>query len=103
MMHTLVDGQNLRADQFPLLFKELITSVLIIFQGEQLHTQDSGSEVVPRLIQEFISYAYNKEPFRSHKWSREIKPLKWWSQLSRDSNARLLAVRHSTFSPFTRT
>ena len=92
-MPTLVDGQTLRADQFPSLFKELLTSVLTIFQGEQMRTQDSGSEVVPQLIQEFISYAYNKEPFSSHKWTREVKPLKWWTQLSRDSNARLLAVR----------
>lgn len=100
-MPTLVDGQKLRANQFPSLFKELLTSVLIILQGEQLRTQDSGSEVVPQLIQEFISYAYNKEPFCSHKWTREIKPLKWWTQLSHDSNARLLAVRSLTFSPFT--
>ena len=92
-MPTLEDGQKLRADQYPSLFKKLLKSVLIIFQGEQMRTQDSGSEVVPQLIQEFISYAYNKEPFHSHKWTREMKPLKWWMQLSHDSNVRLLAVR----------
>jgi hypothetical protein len=45
------------------------------------------------LIQEFIAYAYNKEPFRSHPWSCETKPLKWWTQISKDSNARLIGVR----------
>jgi hypothetical protein len=91
-MPPLMDGQKLRVEQYPALFKDLLTSVLTIFQGEQLRVQDSGSEVVPLLIQEFISYVYNNEPFRSHPWTRETKPLKWWTQLSKDSNARLLAV-----------
>jgi len=88
----LADGQKLKPEHFPTLFKELLTSVLTIFQGEQIRVQDSGSEVVPELVQEFILYAYNKEPFQSHQWTRETKPLKWWIQLSKDSNASLLAV-----------
>jgi hypothetical protein len=91
-MPALVDGQNLRVEHYPALFKDLLTSVLKIFQGEQLRVQDSGSEVVPQLIQEFTSYVYNKDPFQSHPWTRETKPLKWWTRLSKDSNARLLAV-----------
>lgn len=93
-MPVLADGQKLQTEQFPTLFRELLTSVLIIFKGEQIRVQDSGSEVVPQLIQEFISYSYNKEPFRSHQWTHGTKPLKWWMQLSKDSNARLLAVRY---------
>jgi hypothetical protein len=96
-MPSLVDGQKLGPERFPALFKDLLTSILIIFQGEQLRVQDSGVEVVPQLIQEFISYAYNKEPFRSNSWTHETKPLKWWISLSNDSNARLLAVCQSQF------
>ena len=96
-MPVLMDGQPLRKEQFPALFRELLTSVLTIFKGEQIRVQDSGSEVVPQLIQEFISYAYNKEPFRSHQWTRETKPLKYWMQLSKDSNSRLLAVSYLTY------
>ena len=91
-MPALVDGQKLHIEQYPALFKDLLTSVLNICQGEQLRVQDSRSEVVPQLIQEFTSYVYNNEPFRSHPWTRETKPLKWWTQLSKNMNARLLAV-----------
>ena len=88
------DGQSsLKLDRYPKLFITLLTSVLQIFKGEQIRLDDSGAEVVPQLIQEFIAYAYNKEPFRSHPWSRETKPLKWWTQISKDSNARLIGVR----------
>ena len=83
----LIDGQQLGIEQYPALFKDLLILVLNICQGEQLRVQDSGSEVVPLLIQEFISYMYNNEPFWSHPWTRETKPLKWWTQLSKDSNA----------------
>jgi hypothetical protein len=98
-MPALGEGQILRPENFPALFKDLLTSILIIFQGEQLRVQDSGVEVVPQLVQEFISYTYNKEPFRSHSWTREMKPLEWWMHLSRDSNAHLLAVRRFKLSP----
>jgi len=64
-MPVLADGQKLQMEQFPTLFRELLTSVLITFKGEQICVQDSGSEVVPQLIQEFISYLYNKEPFET--------------------------------------
>ena len=88
-----VEGQNaLKLDRYPTLFITLLTSVLQIFKGEQVRLGDSGAEVVPQLIQEFIAYAYNKEPFRSHPWSRDTKPLKWWSQISKDSNSRLIGV-----------
>ena len=70
-MPALMDGQKLSVEQYPTLFKELLTSVLNIFRGEQLRVQDSGSEVVPQLIQEFTSYVYNNEPFQSHRWTRE--------------------------------
>ena len=92
----LPNGQTLRLDQYPTLFVTLLTSVLKIFQGEQLLQLDSGVEVVPQLIQEFTSYAYNKEPFCSHPFGRDVKPLKWWTQLSKDSNARLIAVSHDS-------
>lgn len=93
-MPVLADGKELQAEHFPTLFRELLASVLNIFQGEQIRVQDSGSEVVPQLIQQLILYAYNKEPFCDHPWSRDTKPLKWWMHLSKDSNACLLAVRH---------
>jgi hypothetical protein len=96
-MPILSDDQRLTTDQYPTLFRTLLQSALQIFQGEQHRLQDSGREVVPQLIQEFTNYAYNEEPFRSHLWSRETKPLKWWNQLSKDSNARLLAVCLSLF------
>ena len=91
-MPALEAGGTLDPKKYPSLFKELLTSVLNIFRGEQLRLKDSGAEVVPQLIQEFISYAYNKEPFASCTWDRETKPLKWWAKLSKDSNARLLSV-----------
>lgn len=65
-MPVLAEGQTLQTEQFPTLSRELLISVLTIFKGEQIRVQDSGSEVVPQLIQEFTSYAYNKEPFRGH-------------------------------------
>ena len=51
--------------------------------------------MVPLLINEFITYAYNKDPFKGHTWTREMKVLKWWSSISQDSNARLIAVSPS--------
>lgn len=92
MLPTLIEGQKPKLNQYPVLFRKMLTSVLEIFKGEQHRLQDSGSEVVPQLIQEFLAYAYNKEPFCSHPWNRETKPLKWWTQLSKDSNARLISV-----------
>ena len=96
-MPVLADGQKLQTTQYPTLFCTLLQSVLQIFQGEQYRLRDSGQEAVPQLIDEFINYAYNKEPFRSHLWSRETKPLKWWEQVSKDSNARLLSVHQCIF------
>ena len=78
-MPALMDGQKLHVEQYPALFKDLLTSVLNICQGEQLRVQDSRLEVVPQLIQEFTSYVYNNEPFQSHPWTRKTKPLKWWT------------------------
>ena len=75
-MPALMDRQKLHIEQYPALFKDLLTSVLNIFLGEQLRVQDSGSEVIPQLIQEFTSYVYIKEPFQSHRWTHEVKPLK---------------------------
>ena len=92
MMPALEEGHTLTPEKFPELFRDLLMSILTIFQGEQLRDQDSGVEVVPQLVQEFISYTYNKEPFHSHSWTHETKPLKWWMHLSSDSNARLLSV-----------
>lgn len=91
---TPVEGKSLKEkiNRCPNLFQTLLTSALEIFKGEQLRVQDSGSEVVIPLIHQFFNYAYNKEPFFSHRWNRETKPLKWWSQISKDSNAQLLAV-----------
>lgn len=91
-MPALTDGQSPPVAQLPALFKLLLGSALNIFQGEQQRLQNGGAEMVPLFINEFIAYAYNKEPFRGHEWTRETKPLKWWSSISRDSNARLIAV-----------
>jgi hypothetical protein len=91
-MPVLEDGEKLESAQYPSLFRTLLTALLKIFKGEQKRTQDSAKEVVPELIREFIAYAYNQEPFRGQPWTHETKPLSWWTSLSRDSNARLLAV-----------
>ena len=88
----LPDGIALTKEQYPALLKILLRSLLNIYNGEQKRVQDGGSEMVPKLIHEFTAYAYNKEPFRSNHWTRETKPLKWWSRLAHDSNARLLSV-----------
>ncbi|KAJ3510406.1 hypothetical protein NLJ89_g4689 [Agrocybe chaxingu] len=90
-MPTLVEGEVLQRDQYPRLFKTLLGAVLKIFQGEQLRLQDSGKEVVPQLIHQFIAFTYNKQPFCDRPWSHEMKPLKWWQKISGDSNAHLLA------------
>ncbi|KAF8809221.1 hypothetical protein BYT27DRAFT_7254735 [Phlegmacium glaucopus] len=45
---TLVEGQKPKLK---------LTSILEIYKGEQLRLQDSGSEVVPKLIEEFLAYA----------------------------------------------
>lgn len=93
MMPALGEGDILRKEQYSELFKTLLTSLLNIFNGEQIRLQDSGAEAVPHLIQEFIAYTYNREPFRTHPYMRDTTPLKWWTQVSKDSNARLLGVR----------
>jgi hypothetical protein len=92
-MPTLPADQQLQRHQYPPLFAMLLKGVLHIFKGEQLRLKDSGEEVVNELIRQFVAYAYNKEPFRSHVWNRETKPLPWWTALSHDSNAYLIAVR----------
>ena len=94
-MPALIDGQPPPVAQLPALFKLLLTSALSIFQGEQQRLQKGGAEMVPFFINEFIAYAYNKDPFRAHAWTRETKVLKWWSSISQDSNARLIAVSPS--------
>ena len=95
----LVEGHgHPTISQFSALGRTLLSSVLEIFKGEQLRLQDSGSEVVPQLAKEFIAYAYNKEPFSSQQWTRDTKPLKWWIQVSKDSNARLIGVSGTTYS-----
>ena len=66
-MPALEEGQTLRPEIFSMLFKDLLMSILTIFKGEQLRVQDSGVEVVLQIVQEFISYTYNKEPFCSHR------------------------------------
>lgn len=91
-MPVLTDDQTLKSHQYPELFRKLLSSLLQIFQGKQHRLKDSGIEVVPTLIQQFIAYAYNREPFQTHLWTRETKPLKWWNGLARDSNSHLLAV-----------
>lgn len=90
-MPALDEGEKLRKEQYPRLFKTLLSSLLNIFNGEQIRLQDSGEEAVPHLIQEFIAYAYHREPFRI-PFTRDIKPLKWWTNVSKDSSARLLGV-----------
>ncbi|KAF8239534.1 hypothetical protein L208DRAFT_1420684 [Tricholoma matsutake] len=57
----LVEGQHPNISQFLLLGRMLLSSVLEIFKGEQLQLQDS-----------------------------DTKPLKWWNQVSKDSNAWLI-------------
>jgi hypothetical protein len=96
----LVEGQHPNISQFSSLGRILLSSVLEIFEGEQLRLQDSGSEVVPQLVKEFIAYAYNKEPFSSQQWTRDTKPLKWWIQVSKDSNARLIGVSGMIYFTF---
>lgn len=88
----LPDDQTPKFENYPAIFITLLTSVLEIFKGEQLRLEDAGAEVVPDLIKEFVAYAHNKEPFRSHSWNRDTKPLKWWTHISKDSNARLISV-----------
>jgi hypothetical protein len=90
-MPALDEGQKLRKEQYPRLFKTLLSSLLNIFHGEQIRLQDSGEETVPHLIEEFIAYAYHQEPFQI-PFTRDIKPLKWWTHVSKDSSARLLGV-----------
>ena len=92
MMPALSEGDVLQKEQYPELFKTLLTSLLNIFHGEQIRLQDSGAEAVPRLIQEFVSYTYNREPFQTHPYMRGMTPLKWWMQVSKDSSASLLGV-----------
>jgi hypothetical protein len=94
----LVEGRHPNVSQFSALSHILLSSVLEIFKGEQLRLQDSGSEVVPQLVKEFIAYAYNKEPFSSQQWTRDMKPLKWWIQASKDSNAWLIGVSGTSYS-----
>ena len=96
----LVEGQHLNISQFSSLGRILLSSVLEIFKGEQLQLEDSGSEVVPQLVKEFIAYAYNKEPFSSQQWTQDTKPLKWWIQVSKDSNARLIGVSGMMYITF---
>jgi hypothetical protein len=91
-MPVLEEGKTLQTHQYPALFKKLMKSLLSIFQGEQKRVKDSGAEVVRQLMDEFVLYAYNKDPFRSHLWTRTTKPLKWWQKISEDSNAKLLAA-----------
>ncbi|KAL0068891.1 hypothetical protein AAF712_003884 [Marasmius tenuissimus] len=90
-MPILEDGKTLTRENFPTLFKVLLQSVLSIFHGEQLRTQDSGKEVVGDLIKQVTSYAYKKDPFNIVTTERPVKPLKYWNHLANDSNARLLA------------
>lgn len=92
MMPALSEGDVLQKEQYSELFKTLLTSLLNIFHGEQIRLQDSGAEAVPRLIQEFVSYTYNREPFQTHPYMRDMTPLKWWMQVSKDSSASLLGV-----------
>ncbi|KAF8149065.1 hypothetical protein B0H34DRAFT_802591 [Crassisporium funariophilum] len=101
-MPGLTDGTPPPTAQLPKLFKLLLTAALNIFQGEQQRLQVGGAEMVPLLINEFVAYAYNKEPFKSHMWSRGTKPLKWWTEISHDSNARLIsqiAIKLFSISP----
>ena len=75
-MPFVAEGGKLQISQYLTLFKILLSSVLKIFQGEQLQCMDAGREVVPQLVDEFIAYAYNRDPFKSHRYSRETKPLR---------------------------
>uniref|UniRef100_A0A8H7XL12 Uncharacterized protein n=1 Tax=Psilocybe cubensis TaxID=181762 RepID=A0A8H7XL12_PSICU len=91
VMPPLSKDQALTKENYPTLFKLLLTSVLCIFQGKQLRTQDSGMEVVPILICQLIAYAYNQTLFQQAPLTRNTKPLKWRNQFAQDSNSNLLA------------
>ncbi|KAF8871936.1 hypothetical protein CPB84DRAFT_1753800 [Gymnopilus junonius] len=102
MMPFLADGEKLHSSQYPPLFRQLLSSVLKLFQGEQKRLLDSGSEVVKSLIEEFVRYAYNEKPFQSQIWTRETTPLEWWKGLANDSNASLIsrvAIKVFSISP----
>ncbi|KAF8230892.1 hypothetical protein L208DRAFT_1378321 [Tricholoma matsutake] len=68
--------------------------VFYVWHPISTHENSFGSRTqIQRLfhrVKEFIAYAYNKEPFSSQQWSQDTKPLKWWNQVSKDSNAWLI-------------
>ena len=88
----LVEGQPFDQTRYPPLFRIFLASLLKIFNAEQVRRQEGGAEEVPKLINEFIRYAYNRDPFRGQSWRRDSKPLKWWTEVSKDSNAHFLGV-----------
>ncbi|TFK58643.1 hypothetical protein BDN72DRAFT_906549 [Pluteus cervinus] len=101
-MPFLAEGKKLERTLYPDLFKKLLIAMLDILRGEQLRLQAGGEEEARQLVNELIAYTYNKEPFQSHPWTRETKPLKWWTQLSKDSNAKLIgriAIKVFSISP----
>jgi len=86
------DGQTLDVANFPKILKQLLASALNIFNAEQRRLKKGNSDDVPILIREFTNYACNKEPFHSHMYTRDTKPLKWWTQISKDSGAQFISV-----------
>lgn len=88
-------GKSLTKNQQPALYKSFLKSALAILKGEQLRLGAGGKEESDALVNEIMAWAYNLEPFRSHPWNVDTKPLDFWKGLKRDSNARQIAVSYS--------
>ena len=74
-MPALEEGQTLRPENFSMLFKNLLMSILTIFKGEQLRVQDSGVEVVLSLFRNSFPTHITRSHFISTGGHMKQNPL----------------------------
>ncbi|KAJ7236390.1 hypothetical protein C8J57DRAFT_1530199 [Mycena rebaudengoi] len=77
-MPTQTNSAKLSAAQYPTLYTTLFHSAMQTLKGEQ--QQD-----------DLLRYAYNQAPFADKYWDTDTKPLEYWMQLSKDSNAKQIS------------
>lgn len=98
VMPSLKEGQQLDPTNYPALFKTFRASARAILKGEQVRTGKISKEDADKLTDQLVRWAVGLPPFHQRSYSTALdSPLSYWKDLSRDSNAEVLAVSNQFY------